>query len=158
LRAQGTGRAHGRPFIIGGDGEKILDPHDFGAGQIFDRALIDGDQLGADRRRPDHARMHHVRQTEILHVSETARAFGGHVRARQRLANQRIARWIFERRFRIELEIEALDANELGESNSSATVFGPHLAVGGNKIVGADVKALRRKRDQRRAGGGRSAP
>jgi hypothetical protein len=61
LRAQSAGRAHRCPFIVGDHGEKILDPHHLCARKIFDRGFVDGDQLGANCRRPDHARMHHVR-------------------------------------------------------------------------------------------------
>ena len=57
-----------RPFIVGDDRKEILDPHHFHAGKVLDRELIDGDELGADRRRPDHAGMLHARHSEVMHV------------------------------------------------------------------------------------------
>src|SRR6516165_8376237 len=102
--------------------------------------------------------MHHARQTEILHIGEGAGAFVGYVRARQRFAYQCVGHWIFEQRFRIELEIEAAGTDEIGKANSRIAVLGPDLAIGGDKVIGGHAEPLRGKRYQRFACGRGGAP
>ena len=158
LRAQRAGGAHCHPFVIGNDGEKILDPHHTGASEILDRSFVDTDELGADGRRPDHARMHHPRHAEILHIGKAAGALGRHIGPRQGLADQGIGRGIFERRLGIEFKVEAASADQLGEPDPGATILDFNLAVLGNEIVGRRIETLRGEFDQRLARGRRGAP
>ena len=106
LCAQRAGGSHRCPFILGDDRQEILDPHHLGAGKILDRILVDRREVGADRRRPDHAGMQHVRHAEIVDIGGCAGAFGRHVGPRQRLADDGVGCRILQWRFGIELEIE----------------------------------------------------
>src|SRR5262245_29712453 len=54
-------RSYRRPFIIRDDRKKILDSDCPRSSEILNRRLVNRNELGADCRRSDDARMHHVR-------------------------------------------------------------------------------------------------
>src|SRR5215467_8898919 len=64
----------------------------------------------------------------------------------------------FQRRFRIEFEVEAPRSDEVSETNSRPASLGPDLATGGDEIVGGHIEPLRGQRDERLARGRRGAP
>src|SRR5262249_29432643 len=103
------------PFIVRNDREQILHAHDFRAGNVLDRRLINGDELSADGYRPDEASVEHVGHGKVMHVDVRAKAFCRYVRPRQRLADDGIARGVLEGRLGIELEVELAASNEVCE-------------------------------------------
>ena len=109
----------------------------------------------ADGCRPDHAGVQHVRRREVVHISVRAEAFCGDIGPRQRLADDRVARRILQRRLGIELEIELLAGDEIGEGDSGAAGFWPHHAAGRFEVFGLGVELLRSKLDERLARGRR---
>src|SRR5262244_2080675 len=56
---EGSRRLDGVPFLLGNDGEEVLDPDHLGAGNVLDRGLVDLDRNRACNRRADHARVQH---------------------------------------------------------------------------------------------------
>ena len=102
--------------------------------------------------------MRHPGQAEVVNIGESPGALRGHVRARQRLSDDRVAGRILHRRLGIELEVEAAARDEIGEADSRASALAADLAVGGDKIIGGRVEPLRGELDQRLARGRRGLP
>src|SRR5664280_1899758 len=93
-----------------------------------------------------------------MDVNGGTHAFGRYVGPSQRLANDRVARGVLERRLGIEFEVESAAADQAGKTDAGAVGLRPHLTVGGDEIVGTHVEALRRKANQRLACGCRGLP
>src|SRR2546425_7968769 len=55
-------------------------------------SLVDARELGAERRRPDDARVEHSGHAEVVHVRVLAGDLGGDVGARERFADDRVLR------------------------------------------------------------------
>ena len=60
-----------RPLVGRDDREKTLDANHAHAGQVRNRCLVDRDERGAERRRPDDSRVQHARNAEVLDVTDS---------------------------------------------------------------------------------------
>ncbi len=158
FRPQGARRAHHIPFVLADHREQVLDANHPRIGEPRDRGRVDGNELGADRGRPDHARMQHSRQLEVVHVDVVAHHFGRHVRSRQRLADDCIGRGILDRRLGIELEVELAAADQLGKADAGAAGLRPHLPIGGDEVIRPHVEPAGSELDQPLACGCRRLP
>src|SRR5919198_6729849 len=102
-------------------------------------------ERGAHRRRANDACVHHALQLEVMHVREAPGHLLRDIKPRQRLADDGVARWILERGFRIELELEAALAHELGVRHALAaardpSVLGGELAFAKAELRGRAIK------------------
>ena len=129
LRLERGGGAHRRPFGLGDDAEEVLDADHAHVGDAGDRRLIHGEQLRAHAGRPDHAAVQHAGQFEIVDEGLGARAFAGDVGARERLADDAVRRGVLQRDFGVDLESEALAADQFADRDAVAAGLGPHLAA-----------------------------
>ena len=153
-RAQRAGGADRVPLALGHDGEEALDADDAGGGNGADGRLVHADQRGADRGRPDDARVHHAGQRQVVHVEMEARDLGRDVGPPQRLADEAEVLGRFHQRLGIELHVEPLIADEVAVGDRRAAVLRAHDAVGHVEIGGRLAQLLRGLRDQRLARGG----
>ena len=80
-------RAHGVPFLLGDDGEEILDPNHARAGNVLDRAFIDSGRNGAGDFWPNHARVQHARQPHVGGHFQRAEDFAGQIATQRRCAD-----------------------------------------------------------------------
>ena len=143
MRAQVPRGAHGGPFIVGDNGEEVVDPDHLHAGKALDRVFIDRNKRGTDRRRPDHAGVLDAGQGKVMDVGGCSQAFGRHVGPRQGFADDRVARGILERSVGIEFEVELAIAEQAGKINAGAAGLRPNLTVGGDEVFRLQVEALR---------------
>ena len=98
---------------------------------------------------PDDARMQHARQAEVMHVLPLARHLAGDIDAGNRLAHDAVIRRLLERRFRIDFELEALLADEIGVGDEARLVaFYPDDAVLDDELVHLRAKAVRTSRNE----------
>ena len=121
--------AHGRPFVGGDDADEIGDAHDAHAGQVRDRCLVDRQHPRTDRGRPHDAAVQHAGHDEVMHIDMAPGHLGGHVRPRQRLADQHVVGRSLERRLGIHLDVEAAAADQRRDFNAAAAGRA-HCAVG----------------------------
>ena len=68
--------------------------------------------------------MQHARRREVVDIDGGAGAFRRHVGPRQRLADERVGRWILQRRFGIELEVELAAADQAAKRMPAPPAFG----------------------------------
>ena len=59
-----------------------------------------------------------------------------------------IGGWVLERCLRVELDVEAALADQVGEADTGATCFRCHPAVGGNEVFRFEVQSLRGELDE----------
>ena len=87
------------PFGLGNDAEEAPLAHDLDhTGDAPDRCVIHGLELGADGRRPHHARVQHARHAEVMHVSEFAGHLVRNINARNRGADDLVGLRVLGRR------------------------------------------------------------
>ena len=154
LRTKRARSAHRHPLVGGNNREKVLDAHDLRA-EVFGCRFVNRDELGADRRGPDHSGVQHSRNSEIVNVNVAARAFGRHVRSWERLADNDVTGGIFERRFRINFEVEAALSDQVCKGDAGPTHLRPYLSINRDEIIGFGTEVLCRefaKRFARRRG------
>jgi len=95
LRTKAASGPHCRPFVVGDNGEKILNAHNLRA-ELSDGGFVNQNKPGADRRRPDHAGVQHAPRREIVDVDVASSAFGRHVRPWQGLGDDAVSGGILE--------------------------------------------------------------
>ena len=135
--------ANGAPFPLGDHAQEIaLADHLDQPGDVLDRALVDTLQTGADGGRAHHAAMQHAGQLEIVYVGKLARHFGRNVIAGNRLSNDFVVRWIFERRLLVEFQGKILSADQLriGHLLCAAAQF--HRGLLDDEIAGGRTQLL----------------
>ena len=115
-------------------------------------ALVDAFELGADRRRADHAAMQHAGHAEVLHVGETSRHFVRDIDARHRLADDLVVLGVLAGGgfAVVELERERLAADQLAVAD--AFVAGTDDAVGDPEFLLLGTEALGRFVEKRGLG------
>jgi superfamily I DNA/RNA helicase len=138
---------HGGPLVGGDDADEVGDADDANSGQRSDRRLVDRLDLGADRGRTDDAAVQHAGNGEVVDVQVSPRDLGGNVGARQRLADDRVARRRLQRRLRIHLDVEAATAEQRGERDAAA-VGCAHLAFAERELARRPLQALGREREE----------
>ena len=102
--------------------EEIALAHDLhDAGDVLDRAFVDAFELGADRRRPDHAAVQHAAHAQIVDVGEAPGHLGRDVDARDRLADDLVVLRVLELRRLgvVELDREHLAADQLAIADAA---------------------------------------
>ena len=150
-QAQG---AHRIPFIGRDDAKKILDPHHLCAGNAGDGRLVHRHEAGTDLRRSHDAAMQHAGNFDIVHIFELARDLCRNVRARHVLADEAIGLGIAHGRFRIELQLETLVADQAGEGHAGTTAcFRAHFTVDRVKFACRAPEFLGTELDKGLAGG-----
>ena len=77
-----------RPFVARDDGEEITLAHGLHESvHLACRRVVDGRDAGAVIVGPDHARMQHAGQADVVDIGELAGDLAGDVHARDRLAD-----------------------------------------------------------------------
>ena len=80
---QGSRCLDGVPFLLGNNGEQILDPDHLRAGDIFDRCFVDLDRHRARNPWPDHAGMQHAWQPHVVYHFKRAEDLARQIAARE---------------------------------------------------------------------------
>ena len=114
-------------------------------------ALVNRRQLGADRGRPEDARVEHPGQREVVDVDVGARDLGRDVGPRERLADQPVLVHLLEGRLRIHRDLEALPAHKLGVAEAGSPALRPDEAVHHLEVFGREAESQGGEADERLA-------
>ena len=107
------------------------------------------------RRRPDHARVKHAGQRQVVEILVPPGDLRRHVGPRKRLADEPEPLRVPERRLRVEGDPERLVADQVGIRGGRAAILRTHDAVGGLEVLDAAPEARRAERQQRLPSRGR---
>ena len=102
------------PRLLGDDADEVLLDDDLDqAGHAADRALVDADERGADRRRPNDAAVQHAGHAHVVDVLELAGDDGRNLDARHRRAEDRPFARMLPLGRRIQRQAERASADQL---------------------------------------------
>ena len=107
------------------------------------------------RRRTHHARMHHTRQAQVLHVGAAAADLGRNVGTAQRLAGDRVRGTRAQRRLAVGAQVQLAAGQQFAVRNTPPARRLEHAVAQGQGVLG-DLEALRRHpgQDEAHLGGG----
>ena len=144
-----------RPLALRDHGEEAALTHDARTLDALDGPLVHLLERGAHGGRAHDACVEHAGHPEVLHVGMGAGDLAGHVGPRHRLAHDRVVPGVLERRGRVQLELEALGADQLAIGEAALRLGAQEDdAVLHREVDGGHPRFLPRHLDQRLARGG----
>ena len=114
--------------------------------------FVDALELGADRRRTNHATMQHTGNAEVLHVRELSRQLAWNIEPSNRLAHDLVVVGVFCGARGVDLEGEVLPVDQLRIGDHVAARFRSDRSIRDDEIFFRRSKASGRFVQKRHAG------